>query len=145
MKFIVCAVDRSTQPLEALRYAARLSVTLSARLVLVHVESPPYGGILVPPSAPADPPDEDRWIEMVSAIIGRKPEVHFATGDPAEEIVRFARKWRCDLIVLGSHARTAAALALGSTVGKVLAHAPCPVIVVPHASATVEVPSRAVA
>jgi nucleotide-binding universal stress UspA family protein len=96
MKFILCAVDRSTQPLEALRYAARLSATVSARLVLLHVDSPPHGGVLTASHAADDPPDEDRWTSAVAAITGRKPEVHFATGDAGEEIVRFARKWRCD-------------------------------------------------
>jgi universal stress protein A len=141
MKFILCAVDRSTQPLEALRYAAGLAQTLSARLVLLHVDSPPHGGVLVPPSTPDEPPDEERWAAVVAAITGRKPEVHFATGDAGEEIVKFARKWRCDMIVLGSHVRSAVSLAIGSAVGKVVAHAPCTVIVVPTVSQPVEAPA----
>jgi nucleotide-binding universal stress UspA family protein len=52
-------------------------------------------------------------------------------GVPHEEIVRFARARRVELIVLGTHGRTGLAkLFLGSVAERVVAAAPCPVLTV---------------
>lgn len=52
-------------------------------------------------------------------------------GEPGETIATFAKKNRCDLIVMGSHGRGALkALLLGSVVTKVLARGTIPVLVV---------------
>ena len=52
-------------------------------------------------------------------------------GHPREAIVEEARKWRADLIVLGSHGRTGLKrLLLGSVAASVVGHAPCSVEVV---------------
>lgn len=134
LKSILCAVEGSPQSLDALRYAARLANKLSARLTLLHVEPVPRGGVLFAPYSPEEPPDEERWNAIASGLLGRPVEVHYATGDAANEIVRFARKANIDLIVLGSKARNSASLAMVSAVGGVLPHAPCPVTVVPAGS-----------
>ena len=134
IKTILCAVEGSPRSLDALRYAARLSRDLSARLILLHVESEPRGGVLFTAYSPDDPPDEERWNTIAKALLGEAVEVHYATGDAAQEIVRFARNAHTDLIVLGSRARTKAGLAMASAVGGVLPHAPCPVTVVPAGS-----------
>ncbi len=138
IKSILCAVDASPASLDALRYAAKFARDLSANLTILHVESVPRGGVLFAPYSPAEPPDEERWSRIASAISGKDPEVHYATGDAAREIVRFARKANSDLIVLGSKARNAASLAIVSAVGGVLPHAPCPVTVVPAGSGMAE-------
>ena len=50
---------------------------------------------------------------------------------PHEEIVKAARRHRCDLIVIASHGRRGVSrLLLGSETSKVLAHAKIPVLVV---------------
>jgi universal stress protein A len=52
-------------------------------------------------------------------------------GHPAEEIVRAARDWSADLIVIGSHGRGGLGrVLLGSVAESVMRHAPCPVMVV---------------
>jgi nucleotide-binding universal stress UspA family protein len=52
-------------------------------------------------------------------------------GKPASEIVRTAKEWQADLIVIGSHARHGIPRALlGSVAEAVLRHAPCPVLVI---------------
>jgi quercetin dioxygenase-like cupin family protein len=54
-----------------------------------------------------------------------------AEGDPAEEILHFADRLRCDLIVMGSHGRTGLGrLLTGSVAEEVLRRAACPVLVV---------------
>jgi len=146
LKSILCAIEGSPESLDALRYAAKLARKLSARLTLLHVEPVPHGGVLFAPYSAEEPPDEERWKSIASKLLeGGEVEVHFATGDAAHEIVRFARKANSDLIVLGSRAKTTASLALASAVGGVLPHAPCPVTVVPAGSeaAEEEGPSRA--
>jgi universal stress protein A len=52
-------------------------------------------------------------------------------GVPHEEIVRFARSKRVDLVVMGTHGYSGfAKLFLGSVAGRVVASAPCPVLTV---------------
>ncbi len=52
-------------------------------------------------------------------------------GPPAEEIVRFARARRVDLIVMGTHGRRGLAkLFVGSVADRVVAAASCPVLTV---------------
>lgn len=140
IKTILCAVEGSPYSLDGLRYAARLARDLSARLILLHVESEPRGGVLFAAYSPDAPPDEERWNNIAKELLGEPIEVHYATGDAAQEIVRFAKNAHIDLIVLGSRARTKAGLAMASAVGGVLPHAPCPVTVVPAGSESVETP-----
>ena len=131
IKSILCAVEGLPQSHDALLYAARLARDLSAKLTLLHVEPAPRGGVLFSAYSPEEPPDEEQWTRIVSGLVDQAVEVHYATGEAAEEIVRFAERSKCDLIVLGTHARTKAGLAIVSAVGGVLPHAPCPVTVVP--------------
>lgn len=138
IKTILCAVEGSPASHDVLRYAARLTRDLSAQLILLHVESEPRGGVLFNAFSPDDPPDEERWTSIASGLLGEPVEVHYATGDAAEEIVRFARDVQADLIVLGSRARSKASLAIASAVAAVLPHAPCPVAVVPAAAVAQE-------
>lgn len=52
-------------------------------------------------------------------------------AQPWNGILRAARAWRCDAIVMGSHGRSAVGgLILGSETSRVLAHATLPVLVV---------------
>ena len=52
-------------------------------------------------------------------------------GHPSEEILKAAREWPADLIVMGTLGRSGLAhLLLGSVAERVMRHAPCPVMVV---------------
>ncbi|HEY6909806.1 MAG TPA: universal stress protein [Myxococcales bacterium] len=133
-KSIVCGVDSRPGNVESLRVAARLAREQSASLVLLHVEESGGESLLASPVVRAGAVAEvqaARWAALASDLRGERVRCEMATGDPADAIVEFARKSGCDLIVVGSHARTRAALALTSVVGKLLAHARCPVVVVP--------------
>ena len=58
-------------------------------------------------------------------------ETWFSRGMPAEEIVRVADEFRCDLIVMGTHGRTGLRrLLMGNTAESVLPEASCPVMIV---------------
>src|SRR5262249_32720257 len=123
---------------EPSEYAFRLACSLArdygARLIVLHVVTPPvvvYGEGVVPPGpelyqgganvklsqmrVPADAPSERRQKE----------------GDPATEILGVAQETRPDLIVLGTHGRTGLGrLLMGSVAEQVLRRAPCPVLTV---------------
>jgi len=62
---------------------------------------------------------------------GLKIESGVREGHPRTEIVDEARKWRADLILLGSHGHTGLKrLLLGSVALSVVSHAPCSVEVI---------------
>jgi universal stress protein A len=58
-------------------------------------------------------------------------EATLTQGFPAGEIVRCAKDWGCDLIVMGTHGRTGIKhLLIGSVAENVVRMAPCPVLTV---------------
>lgn len=63
--------------------------------------------------------------------IAAKTEVHI--GEPHEVIVETAQRHGVDLIVMGSHGVTGLRrILMGSVTSRVIGHAPCKVLVVPH-------------
>ena len=51
-------------------------------------------------------------------------------GDPAAEILEYAKEHNADMILLGSHGTTAIGrLLVGSTAETVMRQAPCPVVI----------------
>ncbi len=70
---------------------------------------------------------------IIEKFTDAKLEVETATlaGNPKEEIVEEAKKWKADLIVLGSHGYGFwEPMLLGSVSNAVVHHAPCSVLVV---------------
>ena len=70
---------------------------------------------------------------IIEKFTNAKLEVETATlaGNPKEEIVEEAKKWKADLIVLGSHGYGFwERMLLGSVSNAVVHHAPCSVLVV---------------
>ena len=56
-------------------------------------------------------------------------------GSPYEEILKVAKDWNADLIVLGTHGRTGFAhLLMGSVAEKVLRHSTLPLFIIPTKS-----------
>ncbi|HUJ24503.1 MAG TPA: universal stress protein [Myxococcales bacterium] len=137
-KSIACAVDESDGSDRAIGAAARLAHELDAELVLIHVDPPIEGeggeAVFAPPPArrilDLHRDRIERWSAAASDMRGEPVRVQLASGDAASEIVAFARTSHCDLLVIGSRARSPLSLALGSVAAKVLVHAPCPVLVV---------------
>ena len=58
-------------------------------------------------------------------------KTYYVMGEfPYAEIIKAAKRYRCDLIVMGSHGRRGISrLLLGSQASKVLAHSTVPVLV----------------
>lgn len=139
-KKICCAVDFSRPSALALAEATELARLLRAELVIVHVHprAPLVATDLLGP-AEGKLEEEARYVEgelarcRTSAEAGTTTAVRTVTlvGDPAEELVRFAKAEAVDLVVLGTHGRTGVSRAvLGSVAEKVVRHAECPVLVV---------------
>ena len=123
---------------ESAAYAARLACALArdygARLIVLHVATPPvaYGD--------AATPSEPTWSraelhEQLQQVLPEDPlvrtEHRLAEGDAVAEILRAVRTLRCDLIVMGTHGRTGLGrLLMGSVAEEVLRQATCPVLTV---------------
>jgi nucleotide-binding universal stress UspA family protein len=114
--------------------ACALARDYKARLVLLHVLPPPmviYGGGLAAPA--------DMWhdIDEAKARLRRmEEEAHrvrvestVMEGEPVDMILRAATETNSDVIVMGTHGRTALSrLLMGSVAEQVLRKAPCPVL-----------------
>jgi nucleotide-binding universal stress UspA family protein len=71
-------------------------------------------------------------LENMSELRSSVPKA-VVLGEPFEEIIRYANQEKVDLIVIGTHGRTAlASILLGSVAEKVISRAPCAVLSVRH-------------
>jgi universal stress protein A len=138
---ILVAVDFSDASKWALDYAGALAARLGASLGLVHVVEPDLGtGELETSHVGVKTSDSDRQAEAkldLSALgermLGpcRVVETSVRQGIAFFEIAEAAKTLGADFIVIGAHGLAGASRALlGSTVEKVIRHAPCPVLVV---------------
>lgn len=137
---ILVASDFSAYSKRAVDYGAALAAQFKAKLVIVHVYSPPV--VFVPDAViPMSAADMQRMLDSLQqgldedAAAAKKHgavevETLLLEGDPWHEIVRVAKDRGCDLIVLGTHGRGAVAhFFLGSVAEKVVRKAECPVLV----------------
>jgi nucleotide-binding universal stress UspA family protein len=134
------AVDGSSQSWRALSAAAYLAERANAPLAILSVMGPPHyvlGGLLSPLG-----PDEYReykekeWESVYEEALGRVPdgvatEPLLLHGEPAEALAEAASD--LDLLLLGSRGYgPVKGTLLGSVSARVMAAAPCPVMVVPR-------------
>lgn len=138
---LVCT-DLSDPSTAALRHAAALAEAGGGRLIATYVAEEP------PPLILAYVPDVDALLQrhrqmaesaledyVAKHLPGRSVETVVREGAAHDQIVQLARERQADLIVVGMHGHGFLAHALeGSTAERVLHHAPCPVLVVPHES-----------
>ncbi|HET9597569.1 MAG TPA: universal stress protein [Anaeromyxobacteraceae bacterium] len=137
-KKICCPVDLSPVSRAAMEQAAELAWRHGGAITLLYVDALSVSDAGVRSLAGRDVAamaalERDRELEtwrhaaaeMSTAPVG----CAIAVGDPAAEIVRFARAGRHDVIVMGTHGRTDHAT-MGSVAQRVVLDAPCPVLVV---------------
>ena len=143
MTTIVVGVDGSDGAREALRFAleeARLRDAAVRIVAAWHVPVAGYGGALVP----SDPelvdrlgPDARRAVERALAAAGDlandvEVETLIREGVPARVLLEAAQD--ADLLVVGSRGLGGfRGLLLGSVSQQCAHHAPCPLVIVPHA------------
>jgi nucleotide-binding universal stress UspA family protein len=139
MKILV-AVDGSKISQKAVKFAIHLAQSLrdKAQLVVLYVEPPLLVAVAnrLGAEATAKFHAENGRFALKSAIKAlKRAEVDWSEKllieEPADGIVRYAAKSKCDLIVLGSHGHGALkGLFLGSVTTKVISRTDIPVTVV---------------
>ncbi|HVB85498.1 MAG TPA: universal stress protein [Candidatus Dormibacteraeota bacterium] len=146
LKKILIAVDDSPQSKRARELGVELANAIEAEIAFVYV----FDASATPAGAWGFPADRiramselqgkrllDKFLEGLPQKPVSKTEVRefLESGSPAESIVRVAKKWGADLIVMGSRGRgKVKGILLGSVSQDVLSNSPCPVLVAPPES-----------
>jgi nucleotide-binding universal stress UspA family protein len=140
-KRICCPIDFSEPSRVALRAAIDLCDVFKAELTLFHAyQLPGYtlpeGSVVASPKMLQDLADQAdahlaEWKAIAEGMGARSVRAAKSAGEPALEIVEFAREGGFDLLVVGTHGRTGLRHALlGSTAERVVRRAGCPVLTV---------------
>jgi nucleotide-binding universal stress UspA family protein len=145
LKNILVATDFGEAAASALAYGRELARRFDATLHILHVVDD-VGARLA--TASGLPYDTTRLQEDLNGVEGRQLEqlvadedrrelrakiVQVVSPSPAREIVDYAAKAGIDLMILGTHGRSAIAhVFMGSVAERVVRLAPCPVLTVRH-------------
>ncbi|MGQ9670807.1 MAG: universal stress protein [Desulfosoma sp.] len=146
LKKILVPVDFSEFSQKAIRYGVELARDRQASLTLMHVINQRiidavhelsvkgYKGDFVEAMRNMAR-DREEELHQLLPLEWREgiPEIHFEIrkGRPAEEIINYAKENAIDLIVVGTHGRSALMSTLiGSVANTVVLRASCPVLVV---------------
>jgi nucleotide-binding universal stress UspA family protein len=130
---ILYPTDFSPYSNQAYFHAIALADKHGASLTVLYVYTP---GIGIPGEPGADNDAARRyWRNQLEQIRPVDPGIAvnhiFLEGDPAAEIVRYARDAGMDLVVMGTHGRTGVErLLMGSVAERTLRDAPCSVLIV---------------
>ena len=135
---ILVAVDGSKESKLALADAVDLALESNAKLTLVHVCSPAPGIIRTTPAGAAVAAELPAYhSKVLRQLVDTVPkELPVTTllleGNPAHEIVKAAREYEHDLIVIGSRGRGRATAALLGSVSHAVLHEACVPVLVVH-------------
>ena len=137
---ILLAVDGSQSGNRAARFVAKLSSGLvdKPEITLLYVDEPLLRSVTLElgVQGTARYHDENgRFALRVARAALKRADIGFdeqmLVGNPAETIIKVARASRSNLIVMGSHGRSAfQSVFLGSVTIKVLAHSEIPVTII---------------
>jgi len=129
-KRILVPVDGSLTANRGLREAIGFAKAQKARLQLVHVVDV-HNAMLTGLSGGAAVTDIAAALVRKSGLACETVLLETLTGPAAEPIVRQARKWHADLIVIGTHGRRGLKrLVMGSDAEQIVRNAPAPVMLV---------------
>jgi nucleotide-binding universal stress UspA family protein len=123
---ILCPVQLSDRSIASFRHALAIASAFDAELLVVHVGEDTQGVFDVD----AEAARLRSWVGDVPAAVNMKLLVN--RGNPADEVVAYAREHDIDLLVAGARRKsTGSKTVLGSTTEMLTRHAPCPVMTVP--------------
>ena len=139
---ILIAADQGPAAARAVATGIDLARALGADLALIHVYEPlvAYGteaGLPAGEVAALAKAEGQQLFDELRRHHALGPEVKefMKPGHAAETIVKTAKSWHADLIVIGSHGRGGVPrMLLGSVAEAVMRHAACPVLVIRHNS-----------
>jgi nucleotide-binding universal stress UspA family protein len=142
-KKILVAVDGSATSLRGLDEAIKVAKGTGGQLLLVHVVNELVLAVDAVPSVYYEPifqalRESGAKVRKEAAAVVRRADlaceqklVDTVGGRVADEIVKQARQWPADLIVMGTHGRRGfKRLAMGSDAELVLRHSSVPVLLV---------------
>ncbi len=140
-KRIICPIDFSDASRAALEAAAEVAKRYGAKVALFHAYPVPGytfpDGSFVASSKMLDELSEQaqrhlaEWKAIAEGLGIAHVEIATAIGEPAHEILAFAKAQQADLLVLGTHGRTGIQHALmGSVAERVVRRSTCPVLTV---------------
>jgi len=138
---ILLPTDFSDYSAAATKYACELATKFGAELHLLHslethlASTPGFGmGLALPTYIKESREAAEKALAGVvdpKWSIGRTVIQAVLEGTPKVEIIRYARKWDIDLIVLSTHGRTGLShVMMGSVAETIVRTAPCPVLTV---------------
>lgn len=139
VKRVLIAVDDSPVAARAGAVGSELARSLGAELAFIHVVDPSddYGPERGVPASDFIASAERDGKQLLGRFLERtgegtpSPLAFSSVGKPSQEIVKAAKDWPADIIVVGSHGRGGVKrVVLGSVAEGVMRHAPCPVLVV---------------
>jgi universal stress protein A len=130
------ALDMKEDATDVMLAARKLADQCSARLVCMTVVPPlvgVYGGLyMLPYAIPTISFEEEalrhaqaRLLTLATKHGVNETDVYSRLGSPASEIRAIATELKCDLIIMGTHARSGLNRLLGSTANAVLHGLPC--------------------
>jgi nucleotide-binding universal stress UspA family protein len=142
---ILFPTDFSDLSGHALSYARSFAENYRAELHILHVVDDAYMYVMpiAQGSLPVGPPLAD-LIKLADAELDRLRTKHFTgpsppivlasvSGRPFMEIINYAAQHAIDMIIMGTHGRSALRhVLLGSVTEKVVRRAPCPVLTIRH-------------
>jgi nucleotide-binding universal stress UspA family protein len=137
IRTILVAADFSGCSEDAFRVARALARDYRARLIVLHVATPPPFVTPGELQRVLERPDgyraelRSRLHQVYAADSPGEVEYRVQDGDAAVEILGVAREASCDLIVMGTYGRTGLGrLLMGSVAEQVVRKAACPVLTV---------------
>lgn len=141
LRRILVPVDFSEHSREALRYAVDLGSVFDSEIVMVFVVESVgypadlgYGQVAIPKlEKELSERGKTELARLAARHVGDRLAVryHVPAGRPFVEIIRAARDFEADLIIIATHGHTGVEhILFGSTAEKVVRKAPCPVLVV---------------
>lgn len=146
LKQILVPIDFGEASAVALDYGCALARTFGASLHLLHVlENPFLRPTAIDPSVLKAAAVKHLGERLTGDCAALHTTAALETSDnPAEEIVKYAKRHAIDLVVMGTHGRgTMAQLLVGSVAERVVRAAPCPVLTVRHPEHDFVVPDAA--
>jgi nucleotide-binding universal stress UspA family protein len=129
---ILVTLDGTSTDRAIIEHVKNLAKLAQSRLVLLHVADGWAARTYGPDAVSPEIAEDTTYLEKVRAEFqsaGISADAELAYGDPADQIIKWVEKKRCDLVAMSTHGhRFLADLFLGSTATKVRHHIAVPIL-----------------
>ncbi len=137
MKRILVAIDGGVLSEKTVHAGYNLAIATGAEMALVNIIDPELvageGGYNAADLINISKQEGKGMLERIKRDLGSKDAWLFTeVGNPAKSIIRLAKEWNADMIVIGTHGRKGINhLLMGSVAEHVIRHSALPVLVIP--------------